>query len=90
MIVALPTNPAVLNHPEHQTRYYVIETKRPSLYASHNGRAFKFWTNYLTLSSQHLPGADAKYIAIPPEFRVDTRTAAVGFVQATAVTTFMN
>jgi len=55
-----------------------------------NGRAFEFSINYLTLSCQHLPGADAEYIAILPEFRIDTRMAAVGFAQATTVTTFMN
>ena len=89
MIVALPTDPAVSNHPEYQGKCYATRA-RTSLYASHYDCISQFWTNYLTLSPQCLPGADAKYIAIPPEPRNDTRIAAVGFVQATTVTTFMN
>jgi NADPH:quinone reductase-like Zn-dependent oxidoreductase len=50
------------------------------------------------LSTQNTQGTDAEYIAIPwdkifpipPESKIDTRTAAAGFSQATTVLAFMS
>lgn len=97
MIVALPTDPAVLNHPEYKARGYTIGAKaiavRVKTGFSRLGRQ-----SYLILSTQNSRGTDAEYIAfpwdkifpIPPESKIDTRTGAAGFLQATTVLTFMN
>jgi len=76
VIVALPTDPAVLNHPEYKKRGYAISANAIAQFGG---------------------GTDAEYISvpwdrifpIPPDFDIDTRTGAAGFLQATTVISFM-
>ena len=97
VIAALPTDPAVLNHPEYKARCYAIGAKAIAVRIIN--QASDFSTNHLILSTtQNLRGTNAEYIAIPwdkifpitPDSGIDTRTAAAGFVQTTTVLSFMN
>ena len=96
-IVALPTDPAVLNHPEYKARGYAIGEKAIVVRTITRLSRSRVWSDYLILSAQNYRGAYAEYVAIPwdkifpipPDSGIDTRTAAAGFVQATTVLTFM-
>jgi len=76
VIVALPTDPAVLNHPEYKARCYAIGAK-----AIANSRG---------TDAEYIAIPWDKIFPIPPDSGIDTRTAAAGFLQATTVITFMN
>lgn len=76
VIVALPTDPAILNHPEYKARCYAIGVN-----AIANTRGTD--AEYVAIPWE-------KIFPIPPDSGVDTRTAAAGFLQATTVLSFMN
>ena len=95
MIVALPTDPAVLKHPEFKGRSYAIGGKAIAV-----RQALNFWDlNGLShlITQQGGGGTDAEYIAvpwdkifpIPPDSGIDARTGAAGFLQAVTVISFM-
>ena len=93
-IIALPTHPEVLNHPEFKARCYAIGAKTIAVRTT--TRALD--SGSFALSAQNTRGINMKYIAIPwdkiypipSESEVDTRAGAPGLVQATAVLSFMN
>jgi NADPH2:quinone reductase len=95
VIVALPTDPAVLNHPEFKARGYAIGVGAIAVRIAFR---LSVRTDYLILPTQNSQGTDAEYIAmpwakifpIPPESGIDTRAGAAGFVAATTVLTFMS
>ena len=97
VIAALPTDPAVLNHPEYKARCYVIGAKAIAVCTMNQASNFSAKLSYI-LSTQNLRGTNAEYIAIPwdkiypvpPDSGIDTRTAAAGFVQTTTVLAFMS
>ena len=96
VIVALPTDPEVLNHPEYKARCYTVGAKAIAVSTGDRRSSFR----RINLSTQNYagPGTDAEYISfpwhkifpIPPDSSIDTRTAAAGFSQTTTVLAFMN
>ena len=92
-IVALPTDPAVLNHAEYKKRGYAIGAKAIAV------RVIIKLSGFVQVISpqQMVNGTDAEYIAapwdsifpIPPDSGIDTRTGAAGFLQAATVISLM-
>jgi len=78
VIVALPTDPAVLNDPEYKARSYAIGA---NAIANSGGSG----TN-----AEYIAFPWDKIFPIPPDSGIDTRMGAGGFSSATTVLAFMN
>lgn len=76
VIAALPTDPAVLNHPEYKARGY-----------DKGGKAVVF---VRSTNAEYISVPWEKVYPIPPDSGLDTRNAAAGFVQTATVLSLMN